>query len=217
MGPPRPQGEPAPDEWMRRLGALPLVHQPGAQWMYDTASDALSVLIARVAGQPLETFLRERIFGPLGMHDTGFSVPAAKLSRFATSYGSDPASGGLTPYDEPVGGQWSRPPALGRRRPRVDGRRLPGVRSHAARRRPARGRPHPVAALGRGHDHRSAHRGAEGALRLRPRLLGRPRLGLRVSIVTRRTGPFAPGRFGWDGGLGTSWRPTRRRTWSASC
>ncbi len=77
MGPPSPATTPAPDEWMRRLGTLPLMHQPGERWMYNTGSDVLGVLIARAAGQPLETFLRERIFAPLGMKDTGFSVPAA--------------------------------------------------------------------------------------------------------------------------------------------
>src|SRR5919205_2361155 len=62
MGPPSPSTMPAPDEWMRRLGSLPLMHQPGEKWMYNTGSDVLGVLIARAAGQPLETFLRERIF-----------------------------------------------------------------------------------------------------------------------------------------------------------
>ena len=56
MGPPSPSTMPAPDEWMRRLGRLPLMHQPGEQWMYNTGSDVLGVLIARASGQPLETF-----------------------------------------------------------------------------------------------------------------------------------------------------------------
>src|SRR5439155_25321799 len=67
MGPPNPAATPAPDEWMRRLGTLPLMHQPGEKWMYNTGSDVLGVLLARASGQPFETFLRERIFGPLGM------------------------------------------------------------------------------------------------------------------------------------------------------
>jgi hypothetical protein len=50
------------DEWLANLGSMPLVHQPGDVWMYDTALDVLGVLIARVAGQPLETFMRERLF-----------------------------------------------------------------------------------------------------------------------------------------------------------
>src|SRR5258708_13616621 len=81
MGPPSPSSMPAPDEWMRRLGSLPLMHQPGEQWMYNTGSDVLGVLIARASGQPLETFLRERLFEPLEIRDTGFSVPEASLDR----------------------------------------------------------------------------------------------------------------------------------------
>src|SRR5258708_36737774 len=90
MGPPRPQTEPAPDAWIRRLGTLPLLHQPGERWMYDTGSDVLGVLIARAAGQPFETFLRERLFEPLGMKDTGFSVPARTTGRLATRYSRRP-------------------------------------------------------------------------------------------------------------------------------
>src|SRR5947207_9705448 len=67
QGPPDPSTPPAHDEWIRRLGTLPLVHQPGARWMYNTGSDVLGVLIARASGQPFEAFLRERIFEPLGM------------------------------------------------------------------------------------------------------------------------------------------------------
>src|SRR5207249_2285918 len=79
MGPPSPSTMPAPDEWLRRLGTLPLMHQPGEKWLYNTGSDVLGVLIARASGQSFETFLRERIFEPLGMKDTGFSVPTTKL------------------------------------------------------------------------------------------------------------------------------------------
>ena len=74
-GPPIPSKTPAPDEWIRRLGTLPLMHQPGEKWLYNTGSDVLGVLIARVSGQTFDAFLRERIFEPLGMKDTGFSVP----------------------------------------------------------------------------------------------------------------------------------------------
>ncbi|MGZ6036564.1 MAG: serine hydrolase domain-containing protein, partial [Myxococcaceae bacterium] len=86
LGPPKPPTPHAPDEWLRRFATLPLMHQPGEKWMYNTGSHVLGVLIARASGQPLETFLRERIFEPLGMKDTGFSVPAAKLDQLATSY-----------------------------------------------------------------------------------------------------------------------------------
>jgi CubicO group peptidase (beta-lactamase class C family) len=91
----------APDELMKRFGSLPLVHQPGERWMYHSGSDILGVLIARVTGQTLETFFRERIFAPLGMNDTGFSVPKDKLDRLATS----------RPTPEPAGLRFSTKPA----------------------------------------------------------------------------------------------------------
>lgn len=64
-----------PDAWMARLGEIPLLYEPGERWLYHVAADILGVLIARIAEQPLETFLRERIFTPLGMVDTSFAVP----------------------------------------------------------------------------------------------------------------------------------------------
>src|SRR5262245_12585590 len=111
-GPTAPAREPGIDEWMRRLGALPLLHQPGERWMYHTGSEVLGVLIARASGQPFETFLRERIFEPLGMRDTGFSVPASKIDRLATSHWTNFVTGKEEVYDPGPGGQWSRPPAF---------------------------------------------------------------------------------------------------------
>ena len=61
-----------PDEFLRRLGGLPLMHQPGERWMYHTGSDVLGVLVERAAGMAFGDFLAERIFAPLGMKDTGF-------------------------------------------------------------------------------------------------------------------------------------------------
>ena len=99
---------PAPDEWLCRLGTLPLLHQPGAGWMYHTGSEVLGVLIARATGQPFDQFLRERIFEPLGMADTGFSVPAASLSRLATGV----ADNGVDVYDAVADSKWRKPPAF---------------------------------------------------------------------------------------------------------
>src|SRR5581483_6968249 len=65
-----PGADPVPfgsDEFMRRLGSLPLLHQPGEQWLNHTGSDVLGVLVARAAGTDLAAFLHERIFAPLGM------------------------------------------------------------------------------------------------------------------------------------------------------
>jgi CubicO group peptidase (beta-lactamase class C family) len=110
-GPPSPQGPPPPDEWIKLLGSVPLEYQPGEKWLYHVGADVLGVLIARASGQPFETFLRERIFEPLGMSDTGFSVPAADLGRFGPCYGIDFETGQRITYDE-ADGQWSAPPTF---------------------------------------------------------------------------------------------------------
>jgi CubicO group peptidase (beta-lactamase class C family) len=102
----------SPDEFMKRLGGLPLIHQPGENWMYHTGFDVLGVLIARAAEMSFGDFLEQRIFAPLEMQDTGFSVPQAKLGRFATCYRADPPSGKLVVWDEARGGRWSRPPVF---------------------------------------------------------------------------------------------------------
>ncbi|MGW3514038.1 serine hydrolase domain-containing protein [Streptomyces hydrogenans] len=103
---------PEPDEWMRRLGELPLSYQPGERWQYDLSNEVAGVLVSRVAGVPLETFLRERVLGPLGMRDTGFHVPPEKIDRLPTLYGPDPRTGEFLVWDEAAGGRCSRPPAF---------------------------------------------------------------------------------------------------------
>jgi CubicO group peptidase (beta-lactamase class C family) len=100
FGPPNQATPHGPDEWLRRLATLPLMHQPGEKWMYNTGSYVLGVLIARACGKPLETFLRERIFEPLGMKDTGFSVPAAKLDRLVSAYWPNARTGALDLHDD---------------------------------------------------------------------------------------------------------------------
>ena len=94
---------------MRVLATIPLLHHPGDAWLYNTGSDILGVLIARVVGQPFAEFLAERIFGPLAMRDTGFHVPAAKLDRFTTATG--PTRAGLVVTDRRTA-SGARPPAF---------------------------------------------------------------------------------------------------------
>ena len=79
----------APDEWMRRLAKLPLIGQPGSAMYYGASTDLLGFLVARIEGTSLGTLLERRIFGPLGMRDTGFSVPPQKHGRRASAYGFD--------------------------------------------------------------------------------------------------------------------------------
>ncbi len=101
-----------PDEWMRRLGTLPLMYQPGERWQYNISNDVLGVLVARVTGQSFEAFLRERIFDPLGMKDTAFHVPADKIDRLPPLYAPDPQTGQFTVEDPAEGGHHSSPPAF---------------------------------------------------------------------------------------------------------
>src|SRR5712691_6608510 len=101
-----------PDEWIRRLGTLPLVHQPGERWMYHTAADVTGVLIARATGMSFGDALRERICDPLGMKDTAFSVGGESIGRLATAYARDNAVTGEPVVEDGPDGQWSRPPAF---------------------------------------------------------------------------------------------------------
>jgi CubicO group peptidase (beta-lactamase class C family) len=208
MGPPSPEMMPVPDEWIRRLGQLPLMHQPGEKWMYNTGSDVLGVLIARTSGQQFETFLRERIFEPLGMKDTGFSVPGHKIDRLATSYWTNFISGKIEVYDKAEGGQWSRPPAF----PSGAGGLVSTIDDYLA------------------FGQMTLNNGKHGSERILSRLsvetMTTDQLtpeqkavsglipgsfdsfgwGFGMSIVTRRDDISAvPGRFGWDGGMGTTW------------
>jgi CubicO group peptidase (beta-lactamase class C family) len=81
----------APDDWIAALATLPLIDQPGATFHYGYSTDLLGLLIARMEDAPLGDVLKQRIFDPLGMKDTGFTVPRAKANRCAASYGFDEA------------------------------------------------------------------------------------------------------------------------------
>ena len=79
----------APDEWIATLAKLPLIDQPGSAMYYGISTDLLGFLIARIEGSSLGAILERRIFGPLGMKDTGFLVPRQKRHRRAAEYGFD--------------------------------------------------------------------------------------------------------------------------------
>ena len=99
------------DEWIARFATLPLMAQPGQAWHYNTGAELLGFLIERATGQPLEVFLRERLFDPLGMHDTSFSVPPDKVSRFTPPTRHLPRTGGWTSWIcRPPGGGVHHPP-----------------------------------------------------------------------------------------------------------
>lgn len=74
------------DRWLAEVAALPLAHQPGERLTYSHSTDVLGIALSRIEGKPLSQVLAERIFEPLGMADTGFSVDAAGRRRAATMY-----------------------------------------------------------------------------------------------------------------------------------
>ena len=195
------------DEFMKRIGGLPLVHQPGEKWLYHTGLDILGVLLARASGKSLGDFLRERIFDPLGMKDTGFHVPAAKIDRLATAYMTDFSNGQRVIFDEARGGKFASPPVF-----ESGGGGLVSTADD-------------FFAFGRMMMDKGLH-GRERILsRLSVELMTTDQItpeqkaaspffanfwdsrgwGLGLSIITRRDEiSHVPGRYGWDGGYGTS-------------
>jgi CubicO group peptidase (beta-lactamase class C family) len=101
-----------PDEWLARLGALPLVYEPGAHFNYGFGTDVLGLLVGRIAGSGLEDFLRARLFGPLGMVDTGFHVPEDKRDRLSVAHMPDPVTGKRVLVDHPSNSPWNIPKAV---------------------------------------------------------------------------------------------------------
>ncbi|HBD96688.1 MAG TPA: serine hydrolase, partial [Gemmatimonadetes bacterium] len=80
-------GQPTLNDFISKLSEIPLLYQPGTRWNYSVSVDVLGRFVEVISGKPLDVFLEERIFEPLGMKDTGFSVPASETSRRARSYG----------------------------------------------------------------------------------------------------------------------------------
>jgi CubicO group peptidase (beta-lactamase class C family) len=93
-----------------RLATMPLLYQPGSRWVYSVSVDVQGYLVEKLSGKTFPEFLRTRLFEPLGMVDTGFSVPAEKLSRVATIYSYNKAAAGLAA--EPLDPNISQIPGL---------------------------------------------------------------------------------------------------------
>ncbi|MET0984441.1 MAG: serine hydrolase domain-containing protein [Steroidobacteraceae bacterium] len=207
---PDPNSPYTPDQWMGKLSELPLMAQPGERWMYNTGSYVLGVLIARVSGLSLPAFLDERVFAPLGMKDTGFFVPTAKLERLVDAHRHN--GGELERYDAAPNSAWSRMPAF------PDGGAglvstvddyfafsrllLNGGRAGTRQLLSAAS----VAAMTKDHVTAQQRAGA------RPILDDHSGWGLGLSVVNRVTPQGIPvGGYGWIGGLGSAWMSEPRK------
>jgi len=194
-----------PDELMRRYGSLQLIYQPGERWLYNAGTEIVGVLIARVAGVTFGEFLRDRIFAPLGMKDTGFHVPPDKHHRFATTYAYDSATKKLKVFDQPVTGKFSSPPVFENgsaglvstaddfnafAQMLLSGGQLGSKRILSA-----------ASVELMTTDQLSLENKQESQLFLGD--LGS--WGFGMSVVFKERDDATPCRFGWDGGYGTSW------------
>ena len=112
MGPPDPRTPHSPDEWIKRFATLPLMYQPGERWQYNTGAHVLSVLVARASGRPLEDFFRIRIFEPLGMKETGFSMPPEHVGRMPSYYMTNFQTGQMELQTLSAPSEWAMPPAF---------------------------------------------------------------------------------------------------------
>jgi CubicO group peptidase (beta-lactamase class C family) len=110
FGPPDPAGVPQPDEWIQRLANLPMVYQPGSEWMYNTSADLLGVAISRATGKSLPDLLNELIFVPLGMSDTAFHVSPNDENRFTSLYARDHETATLRELEAPSNSPFNAPP-----------------------------------------------------------------------------------------------------------
>jgi CubicO group peptidase (beta-lactamase class C family) len=190
------------------------MHQPRERCVYNTGSDVLGVLIARVSGQPFETFLQQRVFQPLGMKDTGFSIAPEKVNRLTPAYWANAATKALDVFDGASDTAYARPPAFpsgaGGLLSTADdflvfARMLLNKGEHAGARIMSA---QSIEMMTRDQLTPEQKRDAG----LFPNFFATSGWGYGVSVVT---GPDdvspTPGRYGWFGGFGTYWYsdPTR--------
>jgi len=204
-GPPKPALTPPTDEWIRRLGSLPLLHHPGDQWCYHIGMDVVGVLVARASGGSFGEFLQERVFAPLGMRDTGFYVPPGKRQRFPECYASAADGPGLALYDGIEDSLWGQTPPFesggGGLVSTVDDyhafcRMLLNKGRHGGERILSRASVELMTTDQLTQEQRDAN----------PIFFeGNSGWGFGMGVGTRRDDlATVPGRFGWTGGVGTS-------------
>jgi CubicO group peptidase (beta-lactamase class C family) len=173
--------------------------------MYHVSSDVLGVLIARVSGQSLGTFMRQRIFDPLGMRDTAFHVPSEKIDRVPACYSFNRQTNTLDLYDDVANSAWRPEPPF----ESGGGGLVSTIDDYFAFSRMM---------LNKGrHDREQVLSRATVELMTSDQLAPEQRAGSEIFFGAYRSWGFGmaveikrdeifrtPGRFGWDGGLGTS-------------
>ena len=197
------------DAYMAALGSLPLAAQPGDRFLYNNGLDVAGILIERAEGMRLGAVMEERLFVPLGMKDTGFFVPADKLDRLPTQYGPDFANpGAIKPFTPPEWTDFSQVPPMDSGagglvttvddylqfcRMMLNGGEFGGRRYLTAE---------SVAEMAR-DQLTEAHKADPMAAFFLSE--GGGSWGLGMAVMTKQVHPWmTPGRFGWDGGFGTS-------------
>jgi CubicO group peptidase (beta-lactamase class C family) len=193
-----------PDEWIRRFGSLPLIHQPGEKWMYNMGTLVLGVLVARAAGQPLDEVLSERLFRPLGMTGTGFWLPADRAAELPQFYLGDPETKQPTARHVSPPELWSNPPVF----PSGSAGLVSTADDfHAFARLLRNGGVHggtrllseqSVASMTT--NHLTAEQIASGGW-----FLSGSGWGYGMAVTVEADEVSGPGRYGWSGGYGTSW------------
>src|SRR5829696_8254199 len=199
-----------PDDFMKVYRSLPLAHQPGEKWLYNTGLDMLGVLMARATGKSLGELLQERIFAPLGMNDTGFFVPANKHDRLAGSYWTDFTTGEFGILDSAEESRFAQPPAFesgaGGLVSTIDdllafGEMMLNNGKYGDERILSR----PSIEL-MTTDQITPEQKAASKSDFFPGFWDSHGWGFGMAIDTRRDNLWqTPGRYGWDGGYGTSW------------
>ncbi len=203
VGPPQPSKAPPPDELAEILGRFPLDHQPGEKWLYNMGSDVLTIVVERASGLRFGDALQERIFGPLGMRDTAFHVPAASMDRFGPSYLPSAWAPEPGAVFDPTDGDWAARPAFesgaGGLVSTLDDY-LAFARALLAGGGAILSRAS-VAAMTTDQLY-----AVDGSLQGGPDPSGALGWGFGVGVVRRKTHiAESPGTYSWTGGMGTSW------------
>jgi CubicO group peptidase (beta-lactamase class C family) len=211
MGPPEPRTPHDPAEWLKRFATLPLMYQPGDRWQYNTGSLVLGVLVARASKQPLADLFRTRIFEPLDMKHTGFSIRPEEAKRLPIPYQTNFQTGKVEQQTVSGPSVWTEPPAF----PSGAAGLVSTIDDYLAFAR----------LLLKDGVHKSRRLLSERSVRLMTSnhlspeqmaipdpIRGGQGWGFGMAVVTAPDEVSnEPGRYGWNGGYGTFWfnDPTR--------